>query len=212
LRAPGMLENITAVVLAAGFSSRMGTLKPLLPLCGVPAVAYLAGHVRAAGVEDILVVTGHESEKVEEALAAMAKEGRVRFCYNGLYASGMFSSVVRGLKDVRGDAALVFPADVPLVKPETIGALADFWARGEAPAGTFALPACGGKRGHPLLIPRGYFPEIFAHDGEGGLRAVLDRHAEQTQVLEVPDAGVLLEMDTPEDYEVIRRKAAENIV
>ncbi|MDR3311110.1 MAG: NTP transferase domain-containing protein, partial [Oscillospiraceae bacterium] len=82
--------NVFAVILAAGYSSRMGVLKPLLPVGGVPAVARTAGALTAAGVSPV-VVTGHRAAEIEAALDSAG--GGLRVAYNGRYGDGMFSSV-----------------------------------------------------------------------------------------------------------------------
>jgi putative nucleotidyltransferase with HDIG domain len=88
------------------------------------------------------------------------------------------------------------PVDTPLIRPATVAALAK---RHAAEGGAVLYPRFRSERGHPPLIPRHLFDEILAGDGEGGLRALLQRHA--CEEVDVADAGILLDMDTPEDYE-----------
>ncbi|MDR2610746.1 MAG: histidine phosphatase family protein [Clostridiales Family XIII bacterium] len=186
----------TAVILAAGYSSRMGAFKALLDVDGKPALYRLLDSIRAAGVRDVIVVTGHERAAVEDAISryssGAAKRGdgfapppfSLHTVYNEAYADGMFSSVRAGLaalvKNAAGNGALIFPVDTPLVSSKTVASLiaaADGAAKGKVqgdarggPASRFPplyCPAFLGKKGHPLLIPAELIPSIIAYDGPG---------------------------------------------
>jgi probable phosphoglycerate mutase len=112
----------------------------------------------------------------------------------------MFSSVQAGIRYARGAGAggvLLFPADVPLVSPDTIRTVLKAAAGSDAP---FAVPVYQGKNGHPLFIPSGYFDEILTYDGEGGLKGVRSRYDEGLLRVPVTDRGCVMDMDTPEDY------------
>jgi len=195
----------------------MGGLKPLLPIGEKTAITRLLDTIRSSGIEDVVVVTGHEREMVEEAFAGQRaffvqrdgsfyagkrtqKEPSLCLVYNEDYGSGMFSSVRAGLRRAaETDAALLFPVDVPLVSAETIRGLVSAYEEG--PPSRFAVPVYKGSNGHPLLIPRMFFKEIIDYTGEGGLKEVRNRHAAEMLRYEVDDEGCVLDMDTPEDYE-----------
>ncbi|MDR2088591.1 MAG: histidine phosphatase family protein [Clostridiales Family XIII bacterium] len=191
------------VVLAAGRSSRMGAFKPLLDVGGRPAAARPVDALREGGASDVVLVTGYGREKLAELIGAV---GAVE-AYNERFAEGMFSSVKTGLSKAlevtegRVSAFLLLPADCPLASASAIRAL--LRAHREYPA-RFIVPCYRGKKGHPLLIPSALLPEILAHGGEGGLKAVTDRHEDETIRLETGDEGVVLDMDSPEGYEEIR--------
>jgi len=146
--------------------------------------------------------------------------------YNAAYESGMFSSVQAGIRYITGKAlnaggneaavgklsgedlhapaddtraALLFPADVPLVSAETIRGLVAAYEQGSS--SRFAVPVYAGKNGHPLLIPREYFSEILDHTGEGGLKEIRNRRLGEMLKYPVNDVGCVLDMDTPADYE-----------
>jgi len=149
--------------------------------------------------------------------------------YNPNYESGMFSSVQAGIRYIaeeplavadkesakgdelsrggfetiadRIDAALLFPADVPLVSAETIRGL--IAAYEQTASSCFAVPVYEGKNGHPLLIPRVYFGEILDHTGEGGLKEIRNRHIAKMIRYKVIDEGCVLDIDTPEDHKRI---------
>lgn len=191
------MQRLSALVPAAGLSSRMQGFKPLLPLGGESVLGRVVGALRAAGVEDVVVVAGHRGG---ETAAEAARLG-VKSVHNPEYRQGMFSSVKAGMSalDPACEAFFVLPVDVPLVRPASLRRL--IGAKGGR---DLVYPVFGGTRGHPPLVSGALRAELAAHPGEGGLRAALeDACAAGRSVLEVevPDANVLFDMDTPKDYQ-----------
>lgn len=184
---------LAALILAAGYSSRMGRFKALLPLDGESAIARVVGTFRQAGIERIGAVTGHNAELLDPVLLELG----VSAISNPNYSHGMYSSVQAGLASLSAevDACFLLPVDIPLVRPATIKALA---ARFAAERPSIVYPYFSGQRGHPPLIARALFAEILA--GDGGLRALLKNHQSTTADVDVLDEGIRLDMDTPEDY------------
>ncbi|ACS78358.1 DVU_1551 family NTP transferase [Maridesulfovibrio salexigens] len=191
--------KIYGLILAAGFSSRMGKLKALLPLDGCTVLSRCIRSLVNGGASDVFVVTGHKADQV----GAEAKVLGMHEIFNPDYEQGMFSSVRAGVQGLPSDTAafLVLPVDIPLVRSSTIRALTFDYA--SAPA-DIIYPCFRGERGHPPLISAKLIPEILAHDGKGGLRAVLERHDPNARELRMPDLGILRDLDTPEDYEQAR--------
>ena len=192
-----------AIILAAGLSSRMREFKPLLPVDGRPAIDGLIETAKAAGLRDITVVTGHNREALAETLARQ----NVREAYNEKYASGMFSSIQTGLAQARQsgkEGYLLMPVDCPLISISVLRAVMDS-AEGDA----FAVAVYEGKKGHPLYIPAGRIDEILQSDGQGGLSAITDRYADSMLRVETGEEGCILDMDTPEGYEDIRKFVAK---
>ena len=194
-----MNENPTklaALILAAGYSSRMGRSKPLLPFGGQTALARVIGSFRQAGIDRIAVVTGHQAEQ----LAPLLRELDVGAIANPNYERGMYSSVQAGIAALPADvtACFLLPVDIPLVRPSTIAALAATIAAQQA---SITYPRFGGRRGHPPLIARSLFAEILAGQGDGGLHALLQKHQANAADVDVLDEGIVLDMDTPADYE-----------
>lgn len=187
--------KITAIILAAGLSSRMGAFKPLLEVGGKPALRYLVDHILEAGIDEVFIVTGHEAERIERIADGCAT------VFNPDFRRGMFTSVKAGLMAAaaRGgfEGAMLFPVDAPFTPAKVIEALADRAA--ESP-GAFAVPCFMGKKGHPLFIPADKFDEILAYEGEGGLGALTSR-SKGFIYMETGCEGVVLDMDTPEGYE-----------
>jgi putative nucleotidyltransferase with HDIG domain len=186
---------LAALILAAGYSSRMGQFKPLLPLDGRSVIESTINTFRKAGITRIIVVTGHEAVQLQPLL----KSRKIPAVHNPDYANGMYSSVQAGINSLPEDtdACFLMPADIPLVRPVTIRAITERYAS-DGPS--IIYPAFQGERGHPPLITRRLFPDILAGDGKGGLRALLQSREADACEIEVFDEGVLLDMDTPEDY------------
>ncbi len=190
--------KIGAIVLAAGYSSRMGDFKPLMSLGGQSLLAHSAGVFQRAGVSCVSVVTGHRCEEVE-AEATRLGLASIR---NQEYNRGMFSSVVCAVKQVRQlDGFFILPVDIPLLYPSTISRLIESFD-----GHSVLLPVFCGKQGHPPLIPGGVIPAILNHNGEGGLRAVL----KSLPFLEIPiwDRGILMDADTPADFSALENRLA----
>jgi molybdenum cofactor cytidylyltransferase len=185
---------IAALILAAGYSSRLGTLKPLLPLGRTTVMEEALQRFRAAGVDDVRVITGHRAED----LAPVLKKLGVREIFNPAYDQGMFASVRSGIQSLEPGIAAFFllPVDIPLVSPRTITGLLQAYRHGGA---RIIYPRFQRSRGHPPLISAACVKDLPPACA-GGLRAFLSRYNDEALDLEVMDEAVLLDCDTPEDY------------
>lgn len=200
--------DVATIVLAAGYSSRMGgAFKPLLQI-GVSTVVEhaLKSHLDA-GIQDVRVVVGHRAGEVVEAVKHLG----VSVVTNPDFDRGMFSSVQAGLAALHPkiQAFFIQPVDIPLVDPASIKAiLADFQDR---PRGII-YPAYRGQRGHPPLIAGVYIPEIMSSPGPEGLRGILRGHEPDARDVEVDNEAVLLDIDTLKDYHhILCYRDRENI-
>jgi molybdenum cofactor cytidylyltransferase len=183
---------ITAVVLAAGKSSRMGRHKLLLPLGDEPMVRRVVRQIQGAGFDDLLVVVGCEHEAVVDALHGLG----VRHATNPDYESGMGSSFRTAIGALPDSAAAMFAlADQPLVGTENYRRLLDAY---KMRGGGIVSVRYGEVTAPPHLFDRAYFPELAVL--EHGARPVLQRHASVTTILHFPPE-LLLDVDTPDDYE-----------
>lgn len=193
----------SAIILAAGYSRRMGQFKPMMKLAGRTVLDRVVSLYRSAGVEDIRVVTGYRSREIRSALS----HEKVSVVYNPAHESGMFSSVLAGVTSLAPDVGSFFvhPVDIPLVRPHTPAMLIDAFGRQPAPV---TCPVFDNRRGHPPLVHGRLRAAIGAHDGSGGLRALLDRFDATAQDVNVADEGVLLDLDTPEDFQHLSARLA----
>ena len=190
----------SAVVVAAGLSSRMKAFKPLLEIGGVPMIELTIGNLKAAGVDDIVVVLGYRAEELASALGGIG----VRTAMNYRFAStSMFESVCLGLRALPAtcEGAFITPGDVPFAQPELIRTLM-------STEGDIVKPAYRGKLGHPVLIRRHVIPSILPYNGDGGLGAAFKASNYEQVLVEARDEATLLDADTPQDFERLVRFAA----
>ena len=196
---------IRAVVLAAGQSRRMGAHKMLLPYGGKTVIAHVVDELARSSVADVVVVVGHEGERVTEALAGLP----ATVVANDEHEAGMLSSVRCGLRALGApcEAVMVALGDQPGVTSE----LADGLTRAFAATDKgIVVPVCDGKWGHPLLFSNRHCPEVLGRFGNVGLRGLLRAHPDDILELAVPDAAALSDMDYPEDYhEALARLEAQ---
>ena len=173
----------------------MGAPKPLLPLQGRPAVVRCLESLRDSGIAEIVLVVNPEGGDIVIA----AKDIPARVAVNELPGSDMAASVRAGLAVVDRDATgvLICLCDHPLVRPETIEAMVSLHARHPD---AIIIPAYRGRKGHPTLFPRLILEGLGTHPT---LRDVISHHRAKLSLLDVEDDGVILDMDTPEDYRKI---------
>ncbi|RIE17536.1 NTP transferase domain-containing protein [Candidatus Cryosericum septentrionale] len=191
-----------AIVLAAGHADRMGSNKLTLPL-GPGTVVGCVVATALAACDSVIVVIGLHDQgtrtAVEQAARALGAEGRLDVVEGVPYDPGMFISVQAGLRRVTGaDVVLIFPGDIPLTLPETAIAVKDAISEGQADV---AVPSCGGRRGHPVAISTRCVPELLAMSERSTLRQFMTVHASTTKLVPVDDRGMLLDMDTPDEYD-----------
>jgi molybdenum cofactor cytidylyltransferase len=193
--------RVGALVLAAGLSRRMnGVNKLLAELGGRPVVAHAVDAALASPAWPVVVVTGHEAERVRAVLAGRA----VRFAHNATPELGLSASLRTGLAALGGEveAAVVCLGDMPLVRAEHLAALVAAFEAGGRRA--ICAPSFEGRRGNPVLWPARFFPALAALSGDAGARALLDAHAGEVCYVPVADAGVTLDVDTPDALAALR--------
>ncbi|MCD8142107.1 MAG: nucleotidyltransferase family protein [Clostridiales bacterium] len=191
------MEQTGAVILAAGLSSRMGAYKPLLQIDGVSMIRHVYDAMFSAGAEPIVVVTGYRHEDIEAHLYGLP----VAFVHNPEYAhTQQLDSLRLGLRALKGrcQRVLISPADVPLVSQETVDALL-------RETGDFIRPVYQGKPGHPVVLNMALLPELERYSGGGGLRGAIECSGAVIRDVAVPDGGIALDADTPQDFEALLR-------
>ena len=196
-----MAHRLSAIILAAGLSSRMGTVKALLPLGGRTVLEQCVILFHDCGIEDVVVVTGHRAKEV----GAIAELAGARVAHNPHYADGMYGSIQDGVRKLTEQSRgfFILPVDIPLLRCGTISMLAQSFAM--APA-QICYPVFDGRRGHPPLITADLIPVILgsAHP-EGGLRTLLacweQQQPSMVREVLVADAHIHLDLDTPDDYQ-----------
>ena len=191
-------SSLGGIILGGGYASRMGRCKLLLPLEKRTALEHTVQTMRESGVEHIVVVSGHYEKEMRPHVEALGAHS----VYNSRYDEGMFSSVLAGLQALPPsvEACFLLPGDIPLVKSSTYRRLLAY-PKGKAP---LLIPTFRGNTGHPPLFEASLIPLILNWKGEGGLRGAFQTFAPEPLLVPVADQGVLLDMDTPEDYELLQ--------
>ena len=189
-------EDLSAVVLAAGASRRLGRPKQLLSLEGVPLAQHALERAAATAAGEVIVVLGYEAERVADALTLPPQRGRI--VVNPDFASGQAGSLRAGLRAARPEAlaALVLLGDQPRLRPEVIEAVIAAWLAGAGPA---VRAEYSGRPGHPVILDRALWPELERLAGDRGARDLLASRPADVMGVEVggdPPADV----DTWEDY------------
>ena len=186
---------LSAIILAAGMSSRCRQFKPLLPLGGETIIERVIRIYRDAGISNVIVVTGFRAND----LIPIVEHMHAKAVLNPLYQQGMFSSVTAGLS-ILPDACPAFfihPVDIPLVRPHTIRRLQEAFAHESH--GVY-YPVFLSERGHPPLISGNFRQSILMWSGSGGLRGFLNQHEADAREISVADRFILQDIDIPKDY------------
>jgi molybdenum cofactor cytidylyltransferase len=198
---------LAALILAAGDSTRMGQPKALLPDPeGRPFVARLVRTFGAAGVRDVIVVTGTHHGAIADALGADRPPVAPLLVNNPQPALGQVSSLWRGLDaavNLGVEGVLVTLVDIPLVQASTIRKVIDAWTASRPP---IVRPAVGDRHGHPVLFDGSVFDALRHAPITEGAKAVVHANADRLVNVQVDDEGCLLDVDTPADYEAVIRR------
>ncbi len=187
------------MILAAGYSSRMGRFKPLLSIGLCTAVEAVVRMFVSADIPDVSVVLGHRADELRPVVEAAG----ARCVINPNFDQGMFSSVRTGVAALPEDteACFITPADIPLVRVSTVRRLARCFTVTQK---EIIYPVFQKRRGHPTLISRSILAEALEISLNARLSTLLAAHEEQSCNLFVPDEGIHMDMDTPEELARIR--------
>ena len=186
---------ITALILAAGQSKRMGQPKMLLPWGETNVLEKVIATFEAAGVEDILVVTGGAREQVEALVGKSAQT-----VFNPEFAKGeMLSSVQAGLARLKPEveATIIALGDQPLVQERSVQLVIEEYHRSGA---SIVVPSFQMRRGHPWLVARRHWDEILQMRSPESLRDFLNHYANEIHYVPINNNSILQDLDTPEDY------------
>ena len=198
-------EEVSAIILAAGYSSRALDFKPLLPLGGMTLLERAVRLFQKAGIEDLRVVLGYRAAD----LLLLLQEWNIPAVINEEYATGMFSSVTAGVASLEPDrkAFFLLPVDIPLVRPQTLLELMQAYPEGREDC--IIHPVFHSRRGHPPLIAFRYAKEITEWKRSGGLSSFLRKFDSIAVYVEVSDEYIHWDLDTPEEYPKFVKRLSE---
>ena len=189
---------IIAIVLAAGLSARMGRPKQTLSVSGKPMLERVLETFRQTKVDVVVVVLGANEREVRKKVR-FEKE---RVIVNSEYAKGMSGSLRLGLAAAgpEADAVIVALADQPFLRAATVDKLIEGQLNSKA---SIVVPVYNGRRGNPVLFDRTIFPQIMKIRGDVGAKSIVEMNKDLVVEVTVPDEGVLIDLDTPQDYREI---------
>ncbi|MBT3486177.1 MAG: NTP transferase domain-containing protein [Desulfobacula sp.] len=198
---PASNMNVSAVILAAGFSSRMKKFKPLLSFGGKTMVEKAIELFKENRIPDIVVVTGHNSELLEPVVE---KTGAIPV-FNPDFKSGMLSSIQKGIKNIGSEnhGFFLLPVDIPAIRPSTINLMIRQFQKTRDHV---IIPYFDDKPGHPPLIPFGLKTDILDLKNDSTLRDVLWSRDNRITPLKVHDRGILMDADDEKGYEQVCQK------
>ena len=187
---------ISAILLAAGESRRMGSPKALLHYQGQTFIERICTAFLTAGVDELIVVLGARAEEIGRALPTHLA---LRSVVNSRYSQGQLSSLMVGIGALspESEAAIVNLVDHPLVSSETIKEVIDSYRAAPVP---IVIASYQGKRGHPVLFSSQIYGEILAAPLDQGAKVVVRKDPTRVREILLDDPGILADIDTPEDY------------
>ena len=194
---------ISAVILAAGESRRMGKQnKLLLPIGGEALLVKLVASVCASNVGQVLVVIGHEAEKIRREL----NEFPLNFVYNPNFSEGMTTSIKYGVKVVSHecDGLLICLGDMPFINTSEINKLIHAYVKNRIKGeGLIVVPVFKRQRGNPVLFSIEFRNDILEHKKKSGCKEVIMKNSDSVMEIEMDDEKMLLDVDTMEDYQSV---------
>jgi len=190
---------LSAIVLAAGMSTRMGQNKLLLDFKDKALIAHAVDTLLASEIDEVVVVLGHEAEKVREKLG----ERQVKLVQNPGYREGLSTSVRAGAEAVsrQADGIMVYLADQPLLEPADVNHILNAFTQAKEVNKDIVVPFFDGQRGNPVLLDSSYREAILRVVGDVGCKGVIKRYPEKVLVLEMENDHVVRDVDNMEEYE-----------
>ncbi|MFC1989752.1 molybdenum cofactor cytidylyltransferase [Chloroflexota bacterium] len=186
---------ISAILLAAGESKRMGQLKQLMPLGQSTIIEQAIDALLNSAVSESIVVLGHRAEEVIKTIAAKP----VKIAINPNYQQGMSTSIIAGLNviDSRAQAVMLALGDQPFIDSQAINSLMEAF---DAHNKGIAVPVCRGRQGHPAIFASRYKGELLKLKGDIGGREIIDRHPDDVLEVAVNCEGIFVDIDTMDNY------------
>jgi molybdenum cofactor cytidylyltransferase len=201
---------VSAVVLAAGMSTRMGQNKLLLNFREKPLIVHAVDTLLASEIDEVIVVLGHEIEKVRDqlersiGLANKVVPGKpVRLVQNPDYQNGLSTSVRTGVEAVsrQANGIMIYLADQPLLEPEDVNRIVAGFAAAKEIHKSIVVPFFRGERGNPVILDASLRDSILGIVGDVGCKGVIKRYPEKVYAIEMENDHVVRDVDDVQAYE-----------
>lgn len=199
---------VSAVVLAAGMSTRMGQNKLLLNFREKPLIVHAVGTLLASDIDEVIVVLGHETEKVRDqlegsiGLANKVAGKQVRLVQNPDYQNGLSTSVRTGVEAAsrQANAIMIYLADQPLLEPEDVNRIVAAFAAAKEVNKSIVVPFFRGERGNPVILDASLRDSILGIAGDVGCKGVIKRYPEKVYAIEMENDHVVRDVDDVQAY------------
>jgi molybdenum cofactor cytidylyltransferase len=200
------MNNVVAILLAAGQSQRMGAFKPLLPFGETTVIRSCILTLRTGGIDDIVAVLGHRADEVKESLKDFTAFSNLhlRFALNPEPESEMSASIACGIRELSREtkAVLIALTDQPAIPAAVVRGLLDQWQSGNK----LVIPEFEGRGGHPVLIDLSFREELLSLDPNLGLKAFFDAHGNEVRRFSLSSPYIARDMDTWDDYRALHKE------
>jgi molybdenum cofactor cytidylyltransferase len=192
---------LSAIVLAAGMSTRMGQNKLLLDFKDKPLIAHAVDTLLASEIDEVIVVLGNEADKIREKLRGK----QVKLVENPDFREGLSTSVRAGVNAVsrQADGIMVYLADQPLLEPADVNRILRAFTHAKEVSKSIIVPFFDGQRGNPVLLDSSYRETILGVIGDVGCKGVIKRYPDQVFVVEMESDHVVRDVDTIQEYEEV---------
>lgn len=192
---------LTAIVLAAGLSKRMGTAnKLLLTYKGKTIIERTILNLLDAGIQEVIVVTGYEADKITMAVQYLP----VRIIYNTAYEKGMTTSIQKGVASAHGEGFMICLGDMYAIIPEEYSVLkTGFEQQVKLDEKCIIIPQYHNEKGNPVIFSASYKDALLQHTNMEGCKAIVQSNSAHIHGVEMDSRHILEDLDYPEDYEKI---------
>ncbi|HEV7620541.1 MAG TPA: nucleotidyltransferase family protein [Flavisolibacter sp.] len=195
---------LSAIVLAAGTSTRMGDQnKLLLPFKSKTIIEITTENILGSGIEEVIVVLGHQQDDIQSKL----KHLPLKFVYNSKYADGLTTSIQKGVEIASGDGYMLCLSDMYLVTANEYALMKQAFAQqSELNDQIICLPFYRGQRGNPVVFCSYYRNAILMHNEMNGCKNIITENRQHTYPVEMPSDHILTDMDYPADFEKLKNQ------
>ena len=200
--------KLSATILAAGASKRMGDLnKLLLQIDNKPIIYSVCKTALGSKLDQIILVTGYENSKIEKTVP----KGIDNIVYNKKWRQGMMSSIYAGLSNLDDDVDgnMIILGDMPLITEHTINLLIDEFKISNGDR--IVYPIYEARQANPVIFPKKYFAEILDSEGDKGCKKVLKKHPGDAVGVHINSDEVIVDCDTRDDYLLVEKKLLNNV-
>ena len=200
--------KISAIILAAGESKRMGSLnKLLLPIHEEPIIRIVCKNVIKAKLDQVILVTGHQSSEIKKVVPDQINQ----IIHNSKWKNGMMSSIFAGMSKLDDDidGNLIILGDMPLISTKTIKLITREFQKYDGEH--IVYPTFGNKQANPVIFPKKYFSEILNSQGDKGCKKVLKKYPKDSISIEFHSNEVIVDCDTRDDYFLVEKRNFNNV-